>query len=170
MGVMPQKPLSGSRMMVEAKKIPQLKPPAVYFPYPKMGQSASGISCDFTAGKFGPFKDQLFVGDQTHSTVMRVSLEKVNGRYQGACYPFREGFDSGDLALEMAPDGTLFVQGTDRGWGARGGKPFALQKLNWTGKVPFEIHEMRAHNDGFELTFTEPVDPAASVGARILPN
>jgi glucose/arabinose dehydrogenase len=162
MGVPPEKPLSGSRMAIEAKKIPQLKPPAVYFPYPKMGQSASGISCDFTAGKFGPFKDQLFVGDQTHSTVMRVTLEKVNGRYQGACYPFREGFDSGNLALEMAPNGTLFVQGTDRGWGARGAKPFALQKLNWTGKVPFEIHEMRARNDGFDLTFTQPVDPASA--------
>jgi len=162
MGVMPQKPLSGSRMNIEAKKIPQLKPPAVYFPYPKMGQSASGISCDFTAGKFGPFKDQLFVGDQTHSTIMRVALEKVNGRYQGACFPFREGFDSGNLALEMAADGTMFVQGTDRGWGARGGKPFALQKLNWTGKTPFEIHEMRARHDGFELTFTQPIDPATA--------
>jgi hypothetical protein len=27
------------------------------------------------------------------------------------------------------------------------------------GKVPFEIHEMRAKPDGFELTFTQPVDP-----------
>ena len=29
----------------------------------------------------------------------------------------------------------------------------------WTGKVPFEVHEMRAKSDGFELTFTHPVDP-----------
>jgi hypothetical protein len=162
MGPMPQKPTSGSRMMVEAKKIPQLKPPAVYFPYPKMGQSASGISCDFTDGKFGPFKNQLFIGDQTHSTVMRVCLEKVNGHYQGACFPFRQGFDSGNLALEMAADGSMFVQGTDRGWGARGGKPFALQKLQWTGKTPFEIQEMHAHKDGFELSFTQPVDSSTA--------
>jgi hypothetical protein len=54
------------------------------------------------------------------------------------------------------------VFGTDRGWGARGGKPFALQRLVWTGKTPFEIHEMRALPDGFEFTFTEPVDPAAA--------
>lgn len=162
MGPMPQKPASGSRMVTEAKKIPQLKPSAVYFPYSKMGQSASGISCDATGGKFGPFQNQLFVGDQTHSTVMRVYLEKVKGRYQGACFPFRQGFDSGNLALEMSPDGTMFVQGTDRGWGARGGKAFALQKLQWRGKVPFEVHEMRAHNDGFELTFTKPIDPASA--------
>jgi hypothetical protein len=124
-----------------------------------MGQSASGIQNDGTAGKFGPFQNQLFVGDQTWSTVMRVYLEQVNGVYQGACFPFREGFDSGTLSLELASDGTLFVGGTDRGWGARGGKPFALQRMNWSGKTPFEIHEMHVKPDGFELTFTEPVDP-----------
>jgi hypothetical protein len=162
LGPKPEKPTSGSRMFIEAKKIPQLKPPAVYFPYPKMGQSAAGIACDYTGGKFGPFQKQLFVGDQTHSTVMRVSLEKVNGRYQGACYMFRRGFDSGSLAVEIAPDGSMFVQGTDRGWGARGGKPFALQRLVWTGASPFELREMSARHDGFELTFTEPVDPATA--------
>src|SRR6266478_7184744 len=144
-----------------SKKIPQLKPPAIYFPYPKMGQSASGIACD-VRGKFGPFKEQLFVGDQTHSTVMRVYLEKVNGRYQGACFPFREGFDSGSLALEFAPDGSLFNQTTERGWGARGGQPYSLQRLIWTGETPFEIHEMHAHRDGFDLTFTEPLDRATA--------
>jgi hypothetical protein len=157
-GPRPPDPVSGSRMNIEADRIPQLIPPAVLFPYNKMGQSASGIICDTTQGKFGPFKDQLFVGDQTHSTVMRVFLERINGRYQGACFPFRQGFDSGSLAEEFAPDGSLFVYGTDRGWGSRGGKPFALQRLVWTKKVPFEIHEMRAKPDGFELAFTQPVD------------
>jgi len=161
-GPRPGTPQSGSRMMVEAKKIPQLKPPAIYFPYPKMGQSASGIACDYTSGKFGPFTNQLFVGDQTHSTVMRVFLEKIKGHYQGACFMMKQGFDSGNLALEMAPDGSLFVQGTDRGWGARGGKPFALQRLVWTGQTPFEVREMRAKADGFELTFTQPLDPATA--------
>jgi len=165
LGPRPQIPQSSSRMSIEAKKIPQLKPPAVYFPYSKMGQSAAGIVCDTTGGKFGPFQNQLFVGDQTHSTVMRVFLEKVNDRYQGACFMFKRGFDSGSLALEFAQDGSLFVYGTDRGWGALGGKPFALQRLIWTGEVPFEIHEMRAKPDGFELTFTQPADRATANAA-----
>ena len=155
-------PESGSRVYLEAKKIPELVPPSVYFPYPtagdpKMGHSTSGFAFDAT-GNFGPFKNQLFAGDQSDSTVMRVFLEKVQGHYQGACFPFKSGFDSGCLALEFASDASLFVYGTDRGWGARGGKPFALQRLAWTGKVPFEIHEMRAKPDGFEFTFTEPLD------------
>jgi hypothetical protein len=29
----------------------------------------------------------------------------------------------------------------------------------WTGQTPFEILEMRAQHDGFELVFTQPVDP-----------
>ena len=159
----PAKPKDESREYAEAKRIPELLLPAVYFPYPKMGQSASGIACDLSQGKFGPFKEQLFVGDQTHSTVMRVFLEMVDGQYQGVCIPFREGFGSGSLALEFANNGTLFVFGTDRGWGSRGGKPFALDQLTWTGKLPFEIHEMRAKHDGFEYTFTQPINAESAV-------
>jgi glucose/arabinose dehydrogenase len=162
MGKRPAEPQSGSRMMVEAKKIPELEPPAVYFPYGKMGQSAAGVVCDTTGGKFGPFQNQLFVGDQTHSTVMRVYLEKVKGHYQGACFPFRQGFGSGSLSLLMTNDGSLFVGGTNRGWGSRGPQPYSLDRLNWTGKTPFEIHEMHALPTGFELTFTEPVDAATA--------
>ena len=144
--------------MTEFPKIAELVPPAIYFPYKKMGQSASGIATDMSKGQFGPFEGQMFVGDQTFSTVMRCSLEKVNGYYQGACFPFREGFGSGSLAVEFTPDGTMFVGGTNRGWGSRGRKPFALDRVRWTGKVPFDIHEMHAKPDGFELTFTLPVD------------
>ena len=157
--VRPETPRAGTRLYDEAKHIPLLHPPAVYFPYKKMGQSATAILTDETGGKFGPFAGQMFVCDLTHSSVMRICLEKVAGRYQGACFPFRFGFASGNLAAEYGRDGSLFVYGTDRGWGCLGGKPFALQRLIWTGQVPFEIREMHARPDGFELTFTQPVDP-----------
>ena len=39
-----------------------------------------------------------------------------------------------------------------------GRKPFAVERVDWTGKVPFEILEMKAKPDGFELVFTEEVD------------
>jgi glucose/arabinose dehydrogenase len=162
LGSAPKVPKSGSRIMVEAQKIPEFVPTAIIFPYGRMGQSASGIDCDLSGGKFGPFKEQLFVGDQTHSTVMRVYLEKVNDRYQGAVFPFRAGFGSGNVPVRFAPDGSLIVGGTNRGWGSRGTKAFALDRCVWTGKVPFEIHEMRAKPDGFELTFTHKVDPASA--------
>lgn len=158
LGAAPLVPKSKSRMMVEAKRIPELYPTCVIFPYNKMGQSAAGIDSDLSGGKFGPFSGQMFVGDQTHSTIMRVTLEKVNGKYQGACYPFREGFSCGIVPVCFAPDGSLIAGGTSRGWGARGGKPFSVERLVWTGKVPFEIKEMKAGPDGFTLHFTKPVD------------
>ncbi len=166
LGDKPKEPESGSRFMTEAAKIPEYVPPVVLFPYKKMGQSASGIACDTTGGKFGPFQNQLFVGDQTNSTVMRCFLEKIDGFYQGVCFPFREGFGSGTLTLELTASGSMFVGGTNRGWGSRGNKPFALERLDWTGKTPFEIHEMRAKPDGFELTFTEAIDPAAAANVE----
>ena len=159
MGPRPKDPVSGSRFMTEAAKIPEYEAAAILFPYGKMGKSASGIVCDTSAGKFGPFAGQLFVGDQSDSTVMRCFLEKVEGEYQGACFRFREGFGSGSLGMFLAENGTMFVGGTNRGWGSRGPKPGSLDRVRWTGKVPFEIHEMRAKPDGFELTFTKPVDP-----------
>ena len=161
MGDRPREPKSKSRFMIEAAKIPEYVPAAILFPYKKMGQSASGVACDLSHGEFGPFSEQMFVGDQTNSTVMRCFLEKVDGNYQGACFPFREGFGSGTLAL-LASGKSMFVGGTNRGWGSRGSKPFALERIDWTGRTPFEIHEMRAKPDGFELTFTEPVDAVAA--------
>ena len=162
LGDAPAVPKSGGRMMQEAKKIPQMNPTSVMFPYGKMGQSAAGLDCDLSDGKFGPFEKQLFVGDQTHSTVMRVFLEKIDGKYQGVCFPFRQGFGSGTVPVRFGKDGSLIAGGTNRGWGSRGNKPFSIERLVWTGKVPFEIHEMRAKPDGFELTFTQPVDPATA--------
>lgn len=158
LGEAPREPDSGTRALDQAALIPEFEVPVIMFPYDKMGKSASGVTCDTTGGKFGPFQNQLFVSDQSASTVMRVFLEKVQGHYQGACFPFRKGFASGNVATEITPDGSMFVGGTNRGWGSVGPKPFALERLNWTGKVPFEILEMRAAVDGFDLVFTQPVD------------
>ena len=138
--------------------MPELTPPCIWFPYGRMGQSASEPRWDTTAGKFGPFAGQCFVGDQMKATVMRVSLEKVGGRYQGACFPFRSGFECGVNRLVFGPDGSLYVGMTNRGWGSLGGKPYGLQRLVWTGAVPFEMHDMHLTKEGFDVTFTKPLD------------
>jgi hypothetical protein len=143
----------------QTDKYPDLSPPCIWFPYGRMGQSASEPIWDTTAGKFGPFAGQCFVGDQTRSIVMRVALEKVNGEYQGACFPFRAGLQCGVNRLCFAPDGSLFAGQTNRGWGSSGGKPYGLQRLVYTGTEPFEVHHISLKKDGFAFTFTKPVDP-----------
>lgn len=89
-----------------------------------------------------------------------MSLEKVKGVWQGASYAFREGFECGIIRLTMGEDTTLFAGETARGWGSVGPKAQGLERLQWTGKTPFEIQEVKAQPDGFLLTFTEPVDRA----------
>jgi hypothetical protein len=144
---------------------PALSPPCIWFPYGRMGKSVTEPVWDTTGGKFGPFAGQCFVGDQTNAVVMRVALEKVNGQYQGACFPFRAGFQCGVNRLAFAPDGSLFAGQTNRGWGSLGGKPYGLQRLIYTGRVPMEIHHIALKKEGFELAFTKPVDPR-SVGEK----
>ncbi|WP_417393792.1 hypothetical protein [Gimesia chilikensis] len=145
------------------KQMPQLKPPAVWFPYKKAGQSTTDVMLDNSGGKFGPFDGQFFVGEFTQAAINRVFLEQVDGEYQGACFPFREGFASAVLRLAQGTDGSVFVGLTNRGWSSLGTASYGLQRLVWTGKTPFEIKEMRAKPDGFELVFTQPVDPKTAM-------
>jgi hypothetical protein len=166
-GKVPEKVASGmrydgvDRTGKQTDVYPDLSPPCIWFPYGRMGQSASEPIWDTSGGKFGPFAGQCFVGDQTRSIVMRVALEKVNGEYQGACFPFRAGLQCGVNRLAFAPDGSLFVGQTNRGWGSVGPKPYGIQRLVYTGTEPFEVHHIALSQDGFDLTFTKPVDPEA---------
>lgn len=157
-----QEPISGTWMKDMHLQNPNFKMPAVWFPYDKMGNSPSGLKWDLTEGQFGPFAGQLFVGDQHHSWIMRVFLEKVEGHWQGACFNFMERFQSGIIRLAFGQDHSLFVGMSRAGWGSRGNSPWGLQRVRWTGKTPFDILRMSARSDGFELTFTKPVDAAAA--------
>ena len=155
----PPEPESKSRILAERLKHPEFIPPAVILPHAKMGQSPTGIEVDTSGGKFGPWDKQLYIGEQTHSQVQRVCLEKVNGLYQGAVFHFLEGFEAGIIPLQLDQEkGILFAGGSNRGWASRGTKPFTFERVRPTGKIPFEILTMHAEPDGFTLTFTEPVD------------
>ncbi len=154
----PGTPKNKSRIEIERQKIKELVPPAVVFPHGLVGQSPTGIITETAGGKFGPFAGQTLVGEQTHSQVQRVFLEKINGVYQGAVWLFLEGYRSGIVPLRLSDEGMLFVGGTNRGWAARGGKPFTFERTRWTGQLPFEMKEMKLTKGGWELVFTEPVD------------
>ena len=149
---------NGQPMHEAAKKIKELKLPAVWFPHTVMGISTADIIEDQTNGAFGPFGGQYFVADQGHSKIMRMSLEKVNGKYQGACYPFYEGFASGLVRLRWGLDGSIFGGMTSRGWASTGKAEYALQRLVWNGELPFEMKDIHAMSDGFEVEFTTPVN------------
>lgn len=148
--------------LAEMKKVfPMVQTPAVWLPHGIYGISNSEI-LTIPEGVFGPFTGQLLVGDQGQSKIMRVFLEKVNGEYQGAAFDFRAGFQSGVLRMAWAPDGSLFVGETNRGWGSAGDANQGLQRLVWNNKLPFEMRAIRAMPDGFEIEFTKAVDKASA--------
>ncbi len=139
-----------------------IKSPTVWLPHAILGVSTSEIITDDSGGGFGPFEGQVFVGDQGMSKIARVFLEKINGEYQGASFDFRSGFRSGVLRMVKGADNGLFVGGTNRGWGSTGKEPFGLERLVWTGQIPFEMKAVRAMPDGFEIEFTMPVQRATA--------
>lgn len=146
----------------EYGKHTRFDPPAVWFPY-KLARSTTGI-IEITDDLFGPFKGQLMVGDFQNAIVTRVQLEKVNGEYQGAVWPFLKQFQSGVNRLAYGPDGKLYVGGCQApvSWKAVAPLDFALERISYTGKLPFEVKEVHALRDGFELTFTQPVEAKAA--------
>jgi len=160
LGPAPVMPKTPSRMETERARVKELVPYAVVFPYKKMGRSISAFEVNRTAGKFGPFENQIFLGDFSLGFVMRATTELVNGVWQGACYPFREGLGTGILAVHFTPQGRLITGGTNRGWPVRGLKDNLLQRLDWTGRMPFEILDISARPDGFVLRFTKAADKA----------
>ena len=140
------------------KDFPETRLPAVWLPHGILGISNAELLADATSGKFGPFAEQIFVGDQGQSKIMRVVLEKVNGEYQGVAFDFRSGFQSGVLRMNWGNDGSMYVGETNRGWGSAGNATAGLERLIWTGKIPMEMKTVRAMPDGFEIEFTLPVD------------
>jgi antitoxin component YwqK of YwqJK toxin-antitoxin module len=158
----PGEPPNGVLMPRVHESVPSFELPAVWFPYDKTGRSPAGFAWDETGGKFGPFAGQMFVGDQYAASLNRVFLERVNGRVQGAVFPFLKGLASGVTRVKFAPDGSLLVGMTDRGWTALGTRAHGLQRVAWTGATPFEIRAMRARADGFELELTSDVDPTTA--------
>ena len=136
---------------------PNFTPPAVWFPYAWV-RSASGITTvgDF---RFGPFGGQLLVGEFQNASVVRVALEKVNGQWQGAVLPFVKGFASGVNRLAYGPDSRLYVGGLRLGhWTSAAPQPHSLDRVKFSGRVPFEFKMVAARTNGFEVAFTLPVD------------
>jgi glucose/arabinose dehydrogenase len=146
----------------EASRIPSdTTPPeraraqaAVWIPY-DWSRSAGALVPDLTSGRFGPFERDLFVAEMTNGYILRAQLEKVQGEYQGAVFPFRREVGSAVRVL-FAPDGTLFAGFTERGWGGQA-PGSGIGRLRWTGSVPLEIQRVHLLQDGFELGFTLPL-------------
>ncbi|MFK7909180.1 MAG: family 16 glycoside hydrolase [Akkermansiaceae bacterium] len=106
---------------------------------------------------FGPFQGQMFLGDQLQSNIYRVDTQVVGGQEQAVTIPFAEGLKSGAMRLRFDPsDSSLWIGQTGRGWRARGGNTYALQRIVYDPKVTVDaIKTVKVTPKGFDVYFTE---------------
>jgi hypothetical protein len=137
---------------------PKIRKAAVWLPHGKLANSPGNPAWDTTGGRFGPYAKQVFIGDQTLSTLLRVVTETVDGSDQGCVIPFIFGTASGVMRPVFLPDGSLLLGQTGRGWSAKGGSRDKLQRVVYDGKsVPADIHSVRVHKTGFTVQLTRPL-------------
>lgn len=145
------------------KVLSRKKPALIIFPHGKTLNSPGSPSWDMSQGSFGPFKGQIFVGDQTKSCIWRVALEDVDGQTQGALLPFAQGMKAGVMRMIQSPDGkSMWLGQTGRGWRSVGGNESALQKISYDGKsIPDMVHSLKATAKGFKVIFTRTQSPSS---------
>lgn len=155
---------------------PPVESPALELPHP-WTRSVNGICFLDTPAAvreklghdlFGDFEGHLIGCEYNYRALYRMALEKVDGVYQGAAFPFsdlpkeKQPTFEGPVVCELAPDGDLYVGNMqDSGWGG-GRNTGSLVRLRPMGKLPAGIASIASHADGFTLRFTQPVDPAAA--------
>ncbi len=109
-----------------------------------------------THKKFGPFSNQMLMGDQTQSNLLRIAFQTVDGIEQGSVMPFIDGLESGVMRPVFLRDGSLLLGQTGRGWQAKGGHVASLQRVIWDGKTnPPAIYQMLATPSGFAIELTQ---------------
>ena len=95
--------------------------------------------------------------DQRHDHARRSG--EGRRRVPGRVLPVPTGSTAASIACAFGPDGSMFVGETNRGWGRVGDRPYGLQRLVYTGVTPVrDPGNEGPAPDGFELTFTRPVD------------
>jgi hypothetical protein len=147
-----------SQEIAFAKWQPKTHVSALWFPHSKYANSPGNPAWDLTKGKFGPYSGQMFVGDQTISTLVRVQFEKVGNVDQGSMIMFSRDLASGVMRPCFLPDSSLLLGQTGRGWQSKGGNQAALQRVTWDGKtIPADIHHMNTAGKGMKITFTAPL-------------
>lgn len=156
------------------KPAPPATGPAVAIPHP-WTRSVNGI-CFLETPKairkqqgdlWGDFEGHLVGCEYDTRRLIRISLQKVNDTYQGACYPLSLEKPKGDnflgpISCAISPRGELYVGSIrDSGWGGGANVGEVVRVAPPAkGSLPPGIAEITAHATGFTVRFTQPVDAA----------
>ncbi len=138
--------------------------PMVYLP--RGLDNSAGGQVTVPDDRWGPLVAQLIhfsFGTGSHFLVLR---DEVAGQLQGAVVPlpgeFRSGVHRGRFNLA---DGQLYVSGM-QGWGSYTTDGGCFQRVRYTGddvQLPVDV---RAHENGIVITFSDPLDSKVAADAK----
>ncbi|WDE99462.1 PQQ-dependent sugar dehydrogenase [Lentisphaera profundi] len=132
------------------------QPAAALFSHGILANSPTQPLLDSTQGKFGPFSNQMFIGDMNLKRLLRFIPEEVNDTVQGTLIPFLDGNElgNGNNRLVFDKNGALWVGKTHLSWAGDEG----LKKISWDEKTDFDILKLKQIPNGFRIFFTKKVD------------
>lgn len=156
---------------------PPLTEPAINIPHP-WTRSVNGICFLETPSPspplspspprslFGPLEGHLVGCEYDTRRLIRMSLDKVNGEYQGCCYPLSippadvEKGLLGPIVCAIKPTtGELYVgEIRDSGWGASNNIGQITKIKIEPENLPCGIAEVKATKTGFTIDFFQPAD------------
>ena len=121
---------------IQWETVAETKEKAVtWLPHNRVSNSPGSPSWDTTEGQFGPFAGDLFLGDQTLSTLFRIQPKQTDAGWDSAIIPFAKQLPSGVMRLTFTPEGQLYIGQTGRGWRAAGGQQDALIRMTHNGSI-----------------------------------
>lgn len=140
----------------------EVTPPVLWLPQNDIGNSPSQPLT--IPASFGPYAGQVAHADVTYGGLQRDALEHVDGVWQGAVMRWTQGLEAGMNRVVAGPDGALYAGGVGStgNWGQEGKHMYGLQRIAWNGGECFDLLDVRAKSDGFELRLTTPL--AANTG------
>jgi hypothetical protein len=132
----------------------------------KPSTGAPGASLLPAKSIYGPLEGHLVGCEYDTRRLIRMSLQKVNGEYQGAAYPLSippadvEKGLLGPIVCAIKPTtGELYVgEIRDSGWGASNNIGQIVKIKIEPEKLPCGIAEVRATATGFTIDLFQPVD------------
>jgi glucose/arabinose dehydrogenase len=137
------------------------EPPVAWLPHKEVRASPSQP----IVLKEGAFAGDWILGDINHGGLVRIGLDRVGPTPNGTVFWFSKGTRNAAInRMARGPDGAVYI-GTFTLIGGNWPSNTDMQPLYRLAAKPgaptaFEMKAVRSLNDGLEIEFTLPVDPA----------
>lgn len=141
-------------------------PPLFWLPHTYDLDNSSGGQVWVTSDKWGPFKGHMLHTSYGACALFNVMQQTVDGVAQAGTVKFPLKFDTGIMRGRFnRRDGQLYLAGLVV-WQSKGPRQGGFHRVRYTGKPVQMPAEMRVRKNGIEITFTNPLDPAAAADAQ----